>query len=155
MSDPGSSSIVWLVFGIIAAFLIIFPLFWIAVVWLISLFAGWRKLVARYLATLPRDGKFLGGQTVLVNHSRYRNTMDVVTNPVGLWMQPMWLFRAGHAPLFIPWSELSNPRPTAHRGQQLVRLDVGMPPVATMALPSAVLQDNASAVRLLKTTPPM
>jgi len=133
-------SITLFVFGIVAAFFIIFPLFWIFTVWLISLISGWRKLVTRYPAHLPPQGEQLGLQTALVGFSRYRNTMTMVVNSTGLWMQPMWLFRAGHKPVFIPWGEFQNPQPTMWRREKLVRFDVGLPKVTTIALPRTVVE---------------
>lgn len=145
MSLDNPVTATFMVFGIVAAFLIIFPLFWIFVVWLISHLSGWQKLAKRYPATLPPQGRHMGGQTLAIGYSRYRNTMEMVANPTGIWMQPMWLFRAGHKPVFIPWGEFNNPQPTTWRWQNLMHYDVGLPKVATIALPIPVLEKTESA----------
>jgi hypothetical protein len=139
--------------AIVAAFVVIFPLFWMFVVWMISLFSGWRALAQRYPATVPPQGKTYGGQTAIVGFSRYRNVMTMITNSVGIYIKPMWIFGVGHPPLFIPWSEFSNPSPTVHRWVPLVRLDVGHPKQTTIALPPYILESEAAAKPLASVSP--
>ncbi len=143
MSLDNPVTATFMVFGIVAAFLVIFPLFWIFVVWLISHLSGWQKLAKRYPATLPPQGKRMGGQTLLMGFSRYSNTMEMVVNSTGIWMQPKWLFRAGHKPVFIPWSELSNPQPATWRWSKLVYFGLGNPVFRKIALSETVLKERA------------
>lgn len=149
MSAESPLGTTFLVLAIIAAWVVIFPLFWIFVVWLISLFSGWRALAQQYPATMPPQGKTYGGQTAIVGWSRYRNVMTLITNPVGIYIKPMWIFGAGHPPLFIPWSEFSNPSPTVHRWAPLTRMDVGHPKLTTIALPPYILESEPAAQKIV------
>ena len=74
---------------LLLAFLIVFAIFWLFVVWVISLVSGWRKLAGRYPALNPPNGLAFHNQTLLLNRSRYRNTMNMTTDSIGIWIQPM------------------------------------------------------------------
>ena len=89
-------------------FLVAFALFWCAICFLISLF-GWRRVAAAYpdqvlpgAASLRFRSGYLGG--------RYRNCLRFDVSPYGLRVSVLPLFRVGHRPFFVPWSEVSVER---------------------------------------------
>jgi hypothetical protein len=92
-----------LIIAVVAAWL----LFWCAVVMLIARF-GWRRLAAAY----PGDRAIYEGprfRMQSVGLKRWVSYSGCVTFTVerdGLLMEVLWLFRPGHAPVFLPWSEL-------------------------------------------------
>ena len=91
----------------IVLFIVIFPLFWCGVVYLIANVGGWVRLAKHY----RYDGTFQGQQWSLQSArfgwSSYRSALTVGANWEGLYLRPMFLFRCGHAPLFFPWHDLS------------------------------------------------
>ena len=133
---------VWLFVLIPLALIVIFPLMWILVVWLISLTSGWQQLAERYPATQPATGRKWLGQFGLVNRARYSNVLNLTTDDTGVWIEVIPLFRINHPPLFIPWHEIHSPQPVTFRWHQLVQVDVGHPRVATLRLPHEVFQQS-------------
>ncbi|MCH9807411.1 MAG: hypothetical protein K0U74_06750 [Alphaproteobacteria bacterium] len=102
--------IVLLVF---AGFAIVFPLFWMAIVFLLSRIGGWSSLASRF--SVDRDRKVSGDRFGLTSvqfglFGSYSNCIDVVISRNGLYLRPMVLFRFGHEPLLIPWTEIEDVR---------------------------------------------
>lgn len=95
-----------LTIGIILGFLIIFPLFWCGIVYLISFF-GWQRLAESFATHQPMPP---GLQTAsgMINLSRYNFTLQLKADDRGLWLKTMPLFSPGHKPLFIPWSAIEQ-----------------------------------------------
>ncbi len=95
-----------MVIFVIAAFLIVFPLFWCGVIFLISAF-GWRQLAAKYAThqPMPKDMKLGSG---MLNMARYNGTLLFKADDRGLWIKTLRLFSPGHRPLFIPWSAVQE-----------------------------------------------
>jgi hypothetical protein len=86
-------------------FLLVFPLFWTMVVWLISRF-GWAALAAEYQTTQPPTGSSYHMASARVGLGNYRGTLHIWLNESGILLEPIWLFRVGHARLFLPWQEV-------------------------------------------------
>ena len=102
------------------AFALFFPALWIGIGVFLSRFGGWAALARSYRLT----GEFCGGRrwrfrSVVVrqaNPLRYASYGTGVTlgaNVRGLCLAAFPLFRIGHPPLFIPWTDL---RITKHEG---------------------------------------
>lgn len=91
----------------IVLFIVIFPLFWCGVVYLIANVGGWSQLAKHY----RYDGTFQGQQWSLQSArfglSSYSGVLTVGANWEGLYLRTMFLFRCGHPPLFVPWYDLS------------------------------------------------
>jgi hypothetical protein len=127
----------------VAGFLVIFPLFWAFVCWLVALIGGWRRLAQVYRANEVPSEPGLFARFVAVGLASYRNTITVRMTPTGLHLAVMFLFRPGHPPLAIPWDALRNRRPATFRWwQQAVRFDVIGPdsnrPLTTLTLPTEI-----------------
>ena len=96
------------------------PLFWavglplyLVLLWLLlaaisSVMSGWRGLARFY--RFP-GGRFSGAtwrwqSGALRYWTRYGNVLVVGASPEGLYLSTVFLFRAFHPPLLIPWNEI-------------------------------------------------
>ena len=92
---------------IIGAFVILFPLFWMAILQLIAHFGGWKALAKIYAAQGPAFGDHFNFATARFRRfTNYSNCLSVSVSPQGVYMRPFILLRAGHEALFIPWDEI-------------------------------------------------
>ncbi|HMN30645.1 MAG TPA: hypothetical protein PKE45_21010 [Caldilineaceae bacterium] len=123
MQENGEASPIWLIVAIVVGFLVIFPLFWCFVVWVISLIGGWRRLAQVYRTSETPSGPRLFAYFVLVGIASYRNTVALTATPAGLHLAIMPLFRVGHPPLLIPWSALRGGGPASFRWLPAVRFE--------------------------------
>lgn len=99
----------FLVLAIIGGFFIVFPLFWMAIVFLISRIGGWAGLAKLYAAEMPARGDAFAMCTARLNGvGNYRNSLNVTVSASGIHMQPLYIFSAGHEPLFIPWRAVTE-----------------------------------------------
>jgi hypothetical protein len=90
---------------IVIAAPLVFVGFWMGVCWLLALVGGWRALAGRYRVDgeprAPTRRTF--GMLGLVS---YNGVLDVAASNSGLDLRVMSLFRAGHPPLRIPWTDI-------------------------------------------------
>ena len=99
----------WLNILVPLAFLIVFPLFWSAIVIFISVIAGWGTLATAYPFTAVWDeplGKW-GWQTLSMRWANYSAVVQLAAYQEGLLFDVYWMFRPGHRPFLVPWEELS------------------------------------------------
>ena len=141
MSEQGFSPL-WLFVLIPLAFVIVFPVFWLFTVWLIGSFGGWQRMAQRYRAQQPPTGKRFVSQYGFVGGARYGNALNVTANDAGLHISPVSLFAFNHPPLFIPWHDLHNPQPLVFRQRDLIQVNVGHPPMATLRLPPDIFEQR-------------
>jgi len=84
---------------------IFFPLFWLAVVWLISRLTGWSRLAEVFAAARPPTGEVFSWVSGRFGFgSNYSNCLTVTVSHHGIHIQPFLPFRLSHRPLFIPWA---------------------------------------------------
>ena len=113
---PGDAGVAVL---IVLLILLVFPLFfigmWVMVSLFIGLIGGWRTLAGHYRAAQPFRGRTRSWQTgSLDGFGRYRGSLKVGADPSGLSVATVFLFRPGHPPLFFAWPEV-----TVSRGKEL------------------------------------
>ena len=89
-------------------FLIVFPLFWIAVVYLVSLLSGWGRLAQYYQTTSPFNGQTYSWQSGYFNWARYNGVLVTGGDRDYLYLAVSILFRVGHPPLLIPWYDITT-----------------------------------------------
>jgi hypothetical protein len=88
-------------------FILGFPLFWCLTTFLIGAFSGWLILARKFRAENDFAGeKFCFSSAYMRFFSHYGNILTFGANSSGLYMSIFALFRAGHPPLLIPWSEI-------------------------------------------------
>ena len=138
----GSGLSMWL---IVALIILIWPIFfialWSAIVMLMSMIGGWRRLARRYATTeRPAGGRSIPRVTGMVGMSRYKHMLNVTTNERGMFLEIRRIFRMGHPTLFIPWSEIRSAHKITLFYWQFIAFDVGNPKVASMRLPSQVFE---------------
>lgn len=102
----------------------LFPFFfigmWIGVCFLLAFIGGWSRLAEAYQTQTEFVGKkwyFQSGRLGLTN---YNGVLTLGANYYGLYLAVFPLFRAGHPPLLIPWSDIST---AEHQGWMFSYLD--------------------------------
>ncbi|MEO0469310.1 MAG: hypothetical protein AAF206_06815 [Bacteroidota bacterium] len=70
---------------------------WLLITYVISL-NGWAKMAAKYRHDEAFSGKSLGLNSMLVNGSNYRNAIFLSHNQQGIYLKPLFLFRADFHP---------------------------------------------------------
>lgn len=89
-------------------FALYFIALWVLVSYVLGLLSGWIALSRRFRGT----GAFYSYQWPLQSLRMgtlpvsYRNCANLGADEAGLYLAVFPLFRLGHAPLFIPWSEI-------------------------------------------------
>ena len=89
----------------------VIPLFVVAWGWLVTAgiarLSGWSRLAELYRATQPFEGEKWRFQSIRMRYlSHYNNCLTFGADAQGLYIAMLFLLRAGHPPLLIPWSEL-------------------------------------------------
>jgi hypothetical protein len=124
--------------GLAIAMPLVFVGFWMGVCWLLALVAGWRGLASRYrVDTEPKPAtQTTSGMVGLVS---YNGVLQVGASNAGLDLRVMVLFRAGHPPLRIPWTDIRVESETAGLFGSQTKLRLGSNGPA-LRLPSKVWQ---------------
>ena len=90
-------------------FLIIFPLFWSAIVFFISRLGGWVNMAEAYSYHEPLSAHCFSGQSAILRLSAsYRGALKICADDEGLYFSTSFFFRPGHTPFFVPWVEISG-----------------------------------------------
>ncbi len=93
----------------IAGFAIGFPLFWMAIVTLISRIGGWSELAKRFGSDTPAQGEvFTWCSARLRIFCNYSNCLRVTVSQAGIHIRTLVFFKMGHRPLFIPWRAVQD-----------------------------------------------
>lgn len=93
-------------------FLYVFPFFfvalWLFVTYLIALAGGWRLLAQRFRSQGPFAGWKRRMRSARMRGTvQYNNVLTIGADVSGLFIVPMFLFRAWHPALLIPWMEVT------------------------------------------------
>jgi hypothetical protein len=100
MSDDAGWLLLW--------FPAVFAGIWIGVSLLLSWIGGWRELARHYRADRSCTGAQFRMQSAGMRWgTAYRSSVNLGADASGLFLSVFPLFRAGHPPLFIPWSDIS------------------------------------------------
>jgi hypothetical protein len=94
------------------AFTVVFPLFfltlWCTVCLVLSRVGGWALLARRFRSDPRFPGKTWGWQSARMrSFCNYNHCLTFGSDPSGLYMSVMLLFRIGSPPLLIPWTEVT------------------------------------------------
>jgi hypothetical protein len=132
--------------GLIVLFiLIVFPIFftglWVCITLLMSWIGGWGKVGKRYSATgMPPEGRALKHVTGMFGMTRYKNVLTVITSDDGLYIENRKVYRPGHPPLFIPYTDIHQARKQTLFFWEYVAFEIGDPALAAVRLPSKVFE---------------
>jgi hypothetical protein len=89
-------------------FMVLFPILWIAISFVLSRASGWHKLGEKYSRIDFVSGERWRFRSARLRHSvSYNNCVIFISNREGLGISVFFLFRFGHPPLFIPWTDIS------------------------------------------------
>jgi hypothetical protein len=95
-------------------FFVAFPVIWVAVVFAIGKFSGWTRLAGQYPSSPQVGGRCFRFQSGRMRFGAgYGSCLTVGSDPNGLHVSILFLFRPGHCRLFFPWSEI-----TVHQGSR-------------------------------------
>jgi hypothetical protein len=83
---------------------------WLSVGVLLSRLGGWHRLASRYRLSGTFSGKVWRFQSGKFKWASYNNCLSVGGNEKGLYVAPLFIFRFGHPPLFIPWGDITVER---------------------------------------------
>jgi hypothetical protein len=94
-------------------FLLCFTALWVAVTGLLRGFCGWAALAKRFATSQPAAGESFAFASAGMGASstfpvNYNSCLFLTVGPGGIRMSMLFLFRLGHPPLFIPWSEVES-----------------------------------------------
>jgi hypothetical protein len=134
--------VVWLL--ILAVPLLMFGVISVSLL-VIAVVGGWRRLAEFYPANdLPAGRRFLW-QSGSIGWVNYSGCLTIYSGPDGIYLTTMWPFRAGHPPLFIPWSEIHDVRTRRILWAEDATFEVGSPSIAKLALPKKVFAGRSIA----------
>ena len=93
-----------------------FIAFWIVLSYLISLVSGWGMIAKYYRRP---EGMLLTGAkgfltSLYLNRSNYRKSVYIRVDDFGMHLSMLFLFRFGHPPLFVPWSDIKIEERKSH-----------------------------------------
>ncbi len=91
---------------IIIAFLVIFPLFWLGITFLIAKISGWGTMAKYYRTDNKPEGYTKSMTSGTVGWARYNYILHLVLNEEGLYMSTISIFSLTNPPLFIPWEHI-------------------------------------------------
>ena len=124
-----------LILIIITTFFIVFPLLWMGIVFMISFMSGWQSLAQRYATIIEAPTNTRSMASGMVGFSRYNNVLKVGLSDRGIYLSVFILFRPGHKPLFVPWSDISEVRQVDYFFRKMYNIKIGSPRIATLKLP--------------------
>ncbi|HEY7373221.1 MAG TPA: hypothetical protein VIF57_13750 [Polyangia bacterium] len=96
--------------------LLVYPLFaviiWAATLTALSIGGGWRALAQRFPATGPRAGAMWSFTSATFRTRllpvHYGNCVTVAVGDAGVRLGMLFVFRAMHPPILIPWSAIDS-----------------------------------------------
>ncbi len=81
---------------------------WKFVCFLLSRASGWSRLAIHYRARSTFSGTQWASQSGRVGWVSYKSILILGANADGLYMAVSSIFRTGHRPLLIPWSDITT-----------------------------------------------
>lgn len=94
------------------AFVIYFVALWTGVGFIIGLVSGWHSLAERYKTDrMFPDHKRRMRSAKMRFSASYNNVLTLASDLEGLYLGVFVVFRVGHPPLFVPWSEIQVDEP--------------------------------------------
>ena len=95
-------------FGPLIGLLLLVAAGWLVFAMPVSYMSGWRHLAKVYRANQPHSGqRFRPYAASMRRNVNYNGMLMLSAGPQGLYLSMTLLFRPGHPPLFIPWTDIS------------------------------------------------
>ncbi len=120
-------------------FVVLFVSIWCFVCWLISTISGWNRIADAFP---DRSQERLHRKTIsgYVGIARYKNCLLISCSEEGFHLSVWPIFRLAHPPMFVPWNAIHDAQIKKDFFRHNVWMQIGMPVVGTMQLPSAILE---------------
>ena len=140
---------------LILAIPLAFVLFWSFTIWHLAWLGGWRALGKKYgVQRLPTGKKyswqsasFQGGSAGWQFPCNYGSCLTMIVCDQGLGLAVSPIFRVGHPPLLIPWSEFYSPRQkTVLWYWKFFAAEIGEPAIVTVCLPGWLFEQANRAM---------
>jgi hypothetical protein len=125
---------------------------WIGGLTLLSYCSGWPKLASVYRAERPPTGRCFPMQGAKIGDVYYVGCLAIYTSHEGIYISIWPIFRFREPPLFIPWSDLRNPREKRWFFTRMIEVDIGSPHLGRMWLSPSVFRDTPSPHQSLEPT---
>ena len=129
---------------IIVPIIIVLPIFFIALLGLISFIlssGGWRRLAGQYAARPGLMGSTTYRVVGFVGTSSYKGAIKVTTTGTGIQIEASPALYVGHKPLFLPYGVLRDPeKKLMFHGKDYLVFAVGDGKPVRLALPSAIFK---------------
>jgi len=119
-------------------FVLLFAALWCGVCWLLATIGGWTALAMHFRSAERPQGRAFYMQSGRVGIVNYGSCLNIRVNEAGMYLAVFPLFRAGHPPLFIPWSEFGACQLRTKFFWTVVEVSIGTPYIARLCLPRRV-----------------
>lgn len=124
--------------------LVAIPVIWCATTVLVGWLTGWARLARAYPHQPQREGQRFRFQTIHMAHKGgYGSCVAFGATPFGLHLSILALFRPGHPPIFVPWSDVAARRKDGAR----VVLEFTREPSIPVIMPPSLAAKIAAASR--------
>ncbi len=119
-------------------YLLLIPIVWFSLSWLLSRISGWHRLAERYPGIRTIEGETASLRSGRIGPVNYYSCLKFGINDEGLLISIAPPFRLGHRPLFIPWSDFHNVKEDGMMYSQKVKASIGQPTITRMTFPGWV-----------------
>jgi hypothetical protein len=116
---------------------LLFVAFGYVVCFLLASLSGWRSLAQRYALDRALPQRRRSFAAARVGSVSYRGCLHVSADEHGLYLGVLAVFRAAHAPLFIPWRDIYA-APAASLYGPVIRLRTSAVPQTAIDFPLAL-----------------
>jgi hypothetical protein len=136
---------------IVPGFLLYFLAIWLGACWAIARFGGWAALAARYRVEKLPAGKCYYFQSASFSAAglpcNYGSCLTMIVSERGLGLVVFPIFRLGHPPLLIPWSDFYAPRQRTVLGfWKFFEAEIGEPAKVRVCLPGWLFEQANQAM---------
>ena len=128
------------------AIVIVFPFLWCFVCYILAKMGGWAALATKYRTASMPPGKWFVFQSGMIGTVNYKSCLTIGVSDSGLYLSVFPLFRVGHPPLLIPWSDCHGLREKKAWFWRLVEMQIGEPAITTLTLPSWLIEQRHASV---------
>jgi hypothetical protein len=112
---------------VIGLFLVVFPLFWCGILWLLSILSGWHMLAARFPAPDEERGERYSGASARIGAGipvNFNYTLTVHIDQAGVRLACSLPALGAFKPMHIPWRAIVEATPKRVLFGNAVRLGI-------------------------------
>lgn len=119
-------------------FIILIPVVWCLLAWLMSRLSGWSRLAQHYRSPPSISGESARMRSGRIGVVNYHSLLSFRVNDDGLRIAVALPLRLGHPPLFIPWNQFHHITEDPIMYSHKIKTSVGQPTLVRMTLPGWV-----------------